>query len=208
MSRSKPAVLALAFLPLLLMGCGPDPQIHGAYALSTDSTNPLGADVRPDGFVIHALVSSRAPMNVNDEFTASLNVGNLAKEAKYGGSGAIKYKITAPYAGGVAPALGVSLPTGRNHYRAVSIEQPPLTISCNAQNELMYSVPGDSRDDIILLVKTSNQSDQVVARIGSHARGLPNPPWPPSAPNQADGNYLAPVSATFYCLLEDSGTSR
>lgn len=208
MSTSKAAALTTTFLLLLLAGCAPDPQIHGAYAISTDDSNPLGGDVRPDQFKIHALVSSRAPMNVNDEFTASLNVGVLGEAAKYGGSGGIKYAITAPYAGGVAPALGVPLPSGRNHYRAVSTQQPPPRIFCNAQNELVYSVPGDSRDDLILLVKTANQQDQVVARIGNASIGLPSPPWSTSAPNQADGNYLAPVSATFYCLSEGSETSE
>lgn len=199
---SKSACLIAVLLVSTLAGCAVDPQIHGAYAISTDPTNSLGGAVKPDPFQIHALVSSAAPMAVGSEFQASLNVGTLGDVSKYGGSSGIRYRITAPYAGGVAPALGVQLPAGRNHYRAESVQQPPPSIVCNAQNKLMYSVAGDSRDDLMFRVKTAHQSNQVVARLGDAGIGLPSPPWPSSAPNQADGNYLAPVSRTFYCPKE------
>jgi len=190
-------------IALTLAGCGdPDPVIHGAYAISTTQTNPLGDDVRPDEFVMHALVSSRVAMKKGDTFMASLNVGTLADISKYGGIAGLKFEVT-PYPAGVAPYV-ISLPPRRFHYRAVSVTQPTPKILCDAQNRLKFSVPGKSQDLLAFRVKTAAMRNQLIARIGNHSIRLP-PPWPSTVPNQSDGNYiLAPVHKNFHCLLEDS----
>jgi hypothetical protein len=204
---NKPhSVAILIIVALAVTGCGnPDPVIHGAYAISTAQTNPLGNDVRPDEFVIHALVSSRSTMRQGDTFMASLNVGTLGDISKYGGIAGLKFKVT-PYPAGVAPYI-VSLPARRFHYRAVSVSQPIPKISCDAQNRLKFSVAGEPQDMLAFRVKTAAMRNQLIARIGNHRIRLP-PPWPPTVPNQADGNYiLAPVHKNFHCLLEDTSRS-
>lgn len=197
--------LFLCLSAISLAACQqPDPKIHGAYAISTDLTNPLGSDVLPDRFEIRALVSSQVEMQVGDTFSSSFNVGVAGAPSKYGGSSGIRWHIVDTYPHGVAPSL-VPLPNDRFLYRAVSQQ---LGITCDAQNRLMYSVPGDSRDELRFTLQTAAMPRLLGVRLGDHSIGLP-PPWPSTAPNQPDGNYIAaPETRTFHCLVEDRDPRR
>ncbi len=164
-------------------------QIQFAWGISMHPGNPMGGSVTDD-FVIKA--QAREPgiqkVKVGDYFKSALNIGTPAKFGKYGGMSGLKFTVTSP------PEYTTYYPaSGVTHVTWYWVKSEPISIICNNENKLMFTVDGDGVDDIEIRVKT--------AGMKSHWRiwqnGQPAPIFP-------DHNSNAKQILRYSCLMSDS----
>ena len=141
----------LAGLALIAVGCrternAANVKIEQAYALGINSA--MGGMVEPDRFQIYvsAFEDGHHVVKKGDTFRAAVYVGVAGNLSKYGSMSGVKFTITGD---------GVQGTAGSDSWTVYPAVSDGLTIFCDAQNRLQFSMYGASADDIEIHVRTA-----------------------------------------------------
>jgi hypothetical protein len=183
-TRVALAVLSAA----LVQACGHTPVMYGpsddvrveavgARATSA-SKSELGGLVTPDQFEMFALVSAPKTMNLfrGDTFGTAFDVGTAADPTKYGSIGGPVFTIDNDWniliTWAVDPILTAWSETRDPNRRYYEAHWSSDEITCDAQNRLLFRVPGLSRDTLRFTLRQTKNT--LIVQQGDSTQAEPD----------------------------------